>query len=280
MFPALPLCFLKDLSALAPTSLFGFASVVYLVFVICLRFYDGSYQTGGAYFKDLSSDRQPAVPKEHMFEMGSSSLVLLNALAMAFLPHYNGPKYYRELKNHNPYSFFKCTALGMGLAGILYVTAMIVGYQTFGSSTQSVITQSYAQTDMLMNVARLCIGISILASFPIMFSGLREAVVQLLTDVAGLNCSEVWKQNIITLVMVTIIALLTQLLTDPGVVVGLVGAVCGITCIFLLPCTLYAAALSVDVMAHNVRLQLMLTWIFRLLGVFLMVGGVYATFKF
>jgi len=280
MFPALPLCFLKDLSALAPTSVFGFASVVYLVFVMCLRLYDGSYSSGGIYFQDLPSDHQPAVPKEHMFEMGTSSLVLLNALAMAFLPHYNGPKYYRELQNHNPYRFFKCTALGMGLAGILYVSAMIVGYKTFGTATQAVITQSYARTDMLMNVARLCLGISILASFPIMFSGLREAIVQLLTDFASMQCNEVWKQNSITTVLVTLIAFLTQLLTDPGMVVGLVGAVCGIACIFLLPCTLYSAALSVDVMATNVRLQLMVTGAFKLLGVFLMVGGVYATFNF
>jgi len=212
--------------------------------------------------------------------MGTSSLVLLNALAMAFLPHYNGPKYYRELRNHNPYQFFKCTALGMGLAGALYVTAMIVGYKTFGTATQAVITQSYARTDMLMNVARLCLGISILASFPIMFSGLREAVVQLLTEWCATRCDEVWKQNTITTVLVTVIAFLTQVVTDPGVVVGLVGAVCGIGCIFLLPCTLYAAALSVDVMATNVRLQLLLTGVFRLLGVFLMVGGVYATFRF
>lgn len=280
MFPALPLCFLKDLSALAPTSFFGFASVVYLVFVMCLRFYDGSYSPGGVYFQDLPSDNRPALPNEHMFEIGTSSLVLLNALAMAFLPHYNGPKYYRELQNHNPYRFFKCTALGMGLAGVLYVTAMAVGYKTFGAATQAVITQSYARTDMLMNIARLCLGVSILASFPIMFSGLREAVVQLLTDFGTVQCNEVWKQNSITTVLVTLIAFLTQLLTDPGVVVGLVGAVCGTACIFLLPCTLYSAALSVDVMATHVGLQLMVTRAFRFVGVFLMVGGVYATFIF
>jgi len=160
------------------------------------------------------------------------------------------------------------------------LTAMIVGYKTFGNSTQAVITQSYARTDMLMNIARLCLGISILASFPIMFSGLREAVVQLLTDFARVPCDEVWKQNAITTVLVASIAFLAQLMTDPGVVVGLVGAVCGIACIFLLPCTLYAAALKVDVMATNVGAQLLLTGAFRLLGVFLMVGGVYATFKF
>merc|ERR1719352_1654782 len=37
LFPALPLCFLKDLSALAPTSMISFMAIVYLVAVMCVR---------------------------------------------------------------------------------------------------------------------------------------------------------------------------------------------------------------------------------------------------
>mmetsp|Transcript_12742 Transcript_12742/g.20625 ORF Transcript_12742/g.20625 Transcript_12742/m.20625 type:complete len:588 (+) Transcript_12742:49-1812(+) len=295
LFPTLPLCFLKDLSALAPTSLLGLLSVIYLVLVICYRKFDGSYLPGGHFFADLPVDSQPSVPHDHLFQFGLPSLVLVNALLMGFLPHYNGCKYYRELENHNPSRFFTFTALGMGAAVCLYAIAMLVGYQTFGSPTQSVITESYSSNDMLINVARLCIGFSILFSFPIMFSGLREAILQLLTDFAHVECEQVWKQDVITVVMVVVIAFLTSILTDVGLVVGLVGPICGIAAIFLMPCTLYAAALKwrvsslvdsstsdfhSDAYDKNMYAQIFLARSLSVLGVFLMIGGVYATFAY
>jgi amino acid permease len=293
LFPTLPLCFLKDLSALAPTSLLGLFSVIYLVIVIVLRSFDGSYAPGGHFYVELPVASKPSVPQGHLFQFGLPSLVLINALAMGFLPHYNGCKYYRELEDHNPKRFLKCTMAGMGAAAFLYSIAMLAGYRSFGSATQSVITESYSSDDLLINIARVAIGSSILFSFPIMFSGLREAFLQMLSDVGKIECKEVWKQDSITFVMVVLIAFLTSILTDAGLVVGLVGPICGCAAIFLVPCTLYAAALkwrvshltadghaSREASDKNMSGQIFLARALTVLGVFLMVGGVYATFAY
>jgi sodium-coupled neutral amino acid transporter 11 len=270
---------MKDLSALAPTSMLSLLSVVFLVTVMCARMFDGSYAPGGQFYEEMPK-LAPAAPLSQWFEFGLPSLVLMNALAMAFLPHYNGCKYYRELKNHHPYRFLTCTAMGMGSVATLYVVAMLVGQHTFGSNTKPVITESYSRNDVLINMARLCMGLSILFSFPIMFSGLREACLKLLEDFGQINCEQVWKQDIFSLCMVVFIAFLSSILKETGMVVGLVGAICGYSIIFLVPCTLYAAAVRVDVMETHPHQQVLLTRVLSALGILLIIGGVYATLVF
>merc|ERR1719217_1381825 len=108
------------------------------------------------------------------------SLVLVNFLAMAFLSHYNGCKYYRELEHHTPARLAKCTAMGMGFTSAFYVVTAVAAYETFGTTAHSVILENYAKDDGLANGARVGMGFSIIASFPLMFSGLREAVLELM----------------------------------------------------------------------------------------------------
>lgn len=58
--PILPLCLLKDLSALKYSSMTGLAGIVYTCFFVGKRLFDKSYSPGGKFFDFMSSHLQPA----------------------------------------------------------------------------------------------------------------------------------------------------------------------------------------------------------------------------
>jgi len=278
LFPLLPLCLLKNLSALSKTSIFALVAVIYTAFVMVVRALDGSYKAGGMYFADVPKALAPDVPTQHLFGFGMQSLSLVNALAIAFFAHYNGCKYYRELERHTPNRLLRCTATSMGISVLLYMVTMTAGFQTFGMNSNAVILANYSQNDSLLNMARLGIGLSIIASFPNMFSGLREAAIALLKH--GSENESDWdmilRQDVLSMSLLALITGLALAMSDTSVVVGLVGAMCGSTIIYIVPCSLYAASIQTFLTDPNsatiVGLRLLIA-----LGVALAVGGCYTT---
>jgi len=276
LFPTLPLCLLKDLSALAPSSAFAVVSVLFCAVIMCLRATDGSYEKGGYFYKDLAPTLRPQVPENHLWDFGLSSLALVNMLAMAFLTHYNGCKYYRELKSHNPTFFRRCTAIGMGICVSLFAVICTATYKTFGSAADGMILKNYSRNDALINVARIGMGFSIVASFPLMFSGLREAVITCLNlffPDGPLDTELVLTQNILSLVLLTLVVGCAVVLTDAGVVVGVVGAVCGNAVIYIIPCLLYASSIRLMQGGAGHMLEVSFQGFLIVLGACLAIGG-------
>merc|ERR1719316_1135750 len=237
-----------------------------------VRCFDGSYAAGGRFAK-----AQPTTPAQvqggHLWNFGIGSLVLVNALAMGFLSHYNGCKYYRELANHTPAKLCSCTAKAMGLSSLVFAICAFAGYSTFGDSSDGVILNNYAEDDQVINVARIGMGLSIIASFPLMFSGLREAVMTLF-ERAGADLDLVWKQDLLSVVMLLVILSVALFLTDAGLVVGVVGAVCGSAIIYVIPSILYAAAIEMFLSPDKHRTELGALRCLAVGGVVLGVSGV------
>jgi len=247
LFPTLPLCLVKDLSALSFTSIFALVATVYMVGVMVLRCLDGSYAEGGSYYSDLEPAFAPNVPSTHLWEIGLPSLTLVNALALGFLTHYNACKYYRELKDHTPAKLATYTRIGMGLIVLLFAVVMVAGFQTFGTNANSVILKNYSRKDTAINAARLGMGFSIVASFPLMFSGLREACIILLKQMnpaAEEEWDSIWRQDLLSMCLLALITAVALVVTDAGMVVGVVGSICGISVIYIVPSILYAGAIQ------------------------------------
>jgi len=278
-FPLLPLCMLKDLSALAPTSFGALLAVLFTAVMMLVRYFDGTYAPGGAF-----NPTGVQTPQEsHMWKVGPSSLVLVNALAVAFLCHYNGCKYYREYVNHRPARFGSRIALAFTGCVILFAICMTVGYATFGANSAGVILNNYAPGDSLATVARIGMGLANVFSFPLMFSGLREATLALIcfawpqmTD----TCELVLFQNAMSAGLLSVITFATVMLTDVGIVVGLVGAIAGSTIIYVIPCLLFETTMrkhmDVDGVTKNFGERLLVRGI-GTIGLLLIVGGTIAT---
>ena len=87
----LPLSLVKDLSALAFTSILGFLAVMYTVVFIVIRALDGTYNIGtGKFAMDGILAAMPTFEKSSLWNFDFSSLVLASNLGLAYIAHYNG----------------------------------------------------------------------------------------------------------------------------------------------------------------------------------------------
>jgi sodium-coupled neutral amino acid transporter 11 len=82
-----PLSLIKDLSALAFTSILGFAAIIYTVLFIIVRSLDGSYKLpGGKFLQDGLIAAMPAFERSSLWNFDFTSLVLASNLGLACKP--------------------------------------------------------------------------------------------------------------------------------------------------------------------------------------------------
>jgi amino acid permease len=274
LFPTLPLCYLKNLSALAySSSVAGFA-MVYVAIVMLVRAFDGSYAQGGQFFGAVHVD----VPAGgSLWTMKANSIIILNILSMAFHCHCNACKYYRELNKVSPNQFGKTTLIGMSICGVLYAVMGFSGFKTFGLDSAGTILQSYAEADVPINIGRVLVSLSLIASFGIMFVAFREAVMGLVRfrPIWVHALERVWEQDVLSTVLVLIVMVVGIFCKDTGLTDGFVGALCGNAIVFVIPTVLYVAAVKTHLdMRRNNRILAACYFIITLGVVFAIAGCV------
>jgi amino acid permease len=132
----LPMSLIKNLSALAFTSILGFCAIMYTVLFINYRALDGSYKIGsGKFVTDGVLKVLPSFEKSSLWNINFSSLVLASNLGLAYVAHYNSPSMYRELKDTNSKRYSKMVNIAYTLLIMLYLITMGGGYSTFGDNT-------------------------------------------------------------------------------------------------------------------------------------------------
>lgn len=272
-FPLLPLCFMKDLSALAPTSFGALIAVLYTLAVMVVRYADESYKEKGRFYVKHEIDTA-----NHTMTFGFGSLQLVNALSVAFLCHYNGCKYYREFIGHTPGRFRQVVGIAFSLVSCLFAVAMLFGYMTFNKLSESVILNNYSKDDLMINIARLAMGLANVFSFPLMFSGLREQAIELIVffmPTRAATTEFVWFQNSLSTIMLVLVIVVAIIVTDASIVIGLVGSLCGSATIYVIPCILfYGCTDKSDLCDPRERI---LVKVIGFVGVFLMVAGAAVT---
>merc|ERR1740121_1877457 len=90
----------------------------------------------------------------------------------------------------------------------------------------------------------------------------------------------VWKQDFLSMGLLAMITSVALVVTDAGLVVGLVGAICGSAIIYVVPCTLYAEAIKNVLSVEKQRLDLIWLRCLAALGVGLGIAGCYASLAF
>jgi len=220
-----PLCLLPDLSALAPAAYAGVAAVFYSAWFIIKRFLDGSCALGGALASSL-----PVPPELGQVSSGRVSLgtcVLFNMLSTAFMAHTNGVRFYNELEGRTPAKFSKCVTTGFMLSAAFYGLVMLAGYKTFGAASQGLILNNYATSDNLAKLGRAATGVSILGSYPLLFTSLRDVIISSfksspLLSSLGARCSAASSPSWIALSLTTLAAVTATAIatSDVGFVVS------------------------------------------------------------
>jgi amino acid permease len=240
-----PLSLVKDLSALAFTSILGFAAIVYTVLFIVIRALDGSYTLGSGRFAiEGVLAGMPSFEKSSLFNFDFSSLVLASNLGLAFIAHYNAPSYYRSLTNTNSKRFRTMVNIAFLIIVSLYTVTMTAGYGTFGEACRGNILLNYHPGDILSTLGRFATGLSILFGFPLVACGARESIVGLASSF-GYDSLGADKNHL--LLVIGILAFVTSIsctVKDVSLIVGLTGATLGSLIVYVCPAIIYTKAVS------------------------------------
>lgn len=252
--PILPLCLLKDLSALKYSSMTGLAGIVYTLFFVGKRMVDGTYDEGGKFYDLMPKELHPAdqihFPRKEgnvgvghyitdmpLFHVGRGMLIFMNMCCVAFACHYNAVKYYMELKDRTVRTFGNVMATGVAGTAIVFLGMMILGYGTFGANSQALILNNYHDSDAMAGIARFFTGLAIISGYPLMFSGLKASMFALAKlDKKGVENRE-RKQNTLSVIMLAAIATGACFVREHelATVIGIVGSVFGSVVIYMLP---------------------------------------------
>ena len=238
-----PLCSLKSLAALAPTSALGTAGVVYTAGFMAKRALDGTYKAGATFVKSLSRDLAPKFGST-LVKPGLGLGVFVAMCGTAYMAHFNAPNFFVDAgKDEKKYA--TVVRRGFALSVLLNVAVMVAGYLTFGASSQGLVLNNYAVKDSLASVARLLFGVSTVFTFPLAYAAVKVGVRGVLPKLS---------EKAVVAAPLGLITAIALLLDDVGVVVSLTGALMGSAVIYALPAVMLLKGDKVEKAAWEKKL--------------------------
>eukprot|EP00929_Paragymnodinium_shiwhaense_P038066 TRINITY_DN20180_c0_g1_i1.p1 TRINITY_DN20180_c0_g1~~TRINITY_DN20180_c0_g1_i1.p1 ORF type:complete len:523 (+),score=49.96 TRINITY_DN20180_c0_g1_i1:41-1570(+) len=278
----LPLCFLETFALLRYSSLTGIAGLLYTLSFMTYRWLEGSYLPGGRFYQAVADAGGLASSST---SSAAAPLLLISMLSTAFVVHYNAPKFYRELEKASIARFARLSWIGFSFAGIVFTAFTGVGFLTFGPNAAGFILNSYAANDALAGLARLAIILSTICSYPLVFAGLREGILELLAarkDRLRPAAPSRRYRRMVATCLLGLITLLALVFRDLSQVNALGGALLGSALIYVFPGMLFLGATRPStggLSGPRVRLERMACRFLVLLGIFFAVAGTYVSLR-
>jgi len=264
----LPLCRLKELKRLAPFAMMGIGAMVYTVTAMGFRYFTGAYAAGGA-FQAGTGAVFGTVGAAGIFS--PSAFVLIAMLSTAFSSHYNAPKFYNELRNNTIKRFSIVVASGYSLAAMMYVLVATFGFLTFGPSSATMILQDYAVQDKFMSLSRLAVAASLLTSYPLTFTGVRDSVL----DITKVTNRTNKVLDITTVGLLTFLGILSLTVKDLGAVWAIGGATYGTALTVLIPPVMFIQCVRKNWRLKALRKEIPVAVTTAVLGLCMGVIGTY-----
>ncbi|GMH87740.1 hypothetical protein TrVE_jg2816 [Triparma verrucosa] len=239
--PLAPLCLLDDLSSLQVSSFAGLGGILYTICFVGYRAVTGGYKPGGEYYAqmlDLGESAShllySAPPSTPLFKVSKGTLTLMNMACVAFACHYNGVKYYVELKDRTVNKYSRIMGLGNVTVLMVFFCMMFFGASAFGGASQPLILNNFHPTaDLGASFARGLVGCAIISGYPLMFTGLKSAV----HDLLKIESSPKFTKDCISLAMLAAITGTATFVTEHelGPLLGVVGALFGSAVVYIIP---------------------------------------------
>lgn len=232
----LPLCLMKNLASLAPFSLIGIIGMLYTTLAMGIRYFGGAYAPGGKFVATALAT--PAFGNAGAAAaMSAKTLILTSMLSNAYIAHFNAPKYLAELKNNTMGRFTQVIAWSFGSSVALYSIITALGFLTFGSVSNGLILNNYSTQDILMSCSRVAVGLSVTGSYPLLFDGTRDGLLDLFKVPKEKRTNDLF--NKVTLGVLAFTTLVASKLTDLGLVASVGGATFGTALVFVYPAIMF-----------------------------------------
>jgi amino acid permease len=234
----LPLCLMKNLDALAPFSILGTIGIVLTVTAMATRYFDGSYDLArdGRFVGDLSQDRQPQFGT-YSGPWSGGILVFITMVYEAFVAHYNAPRFLAELKHPTLSRYRLVVGSSFGASSVVYITMTAFGFLTFGGNCNGYILNNYSTNDPLATFCRVAIAFSVLFTYPIVFVGFRDGVLDVLELPHRMQTAN--NLNVLTVVLLTVITALAAMCRDLGFINAVGGGTLATAIVFVFPTLMF-----------------------------------------
>eukprot|EP00526_Cylindrotheca_closterium_P012216 CAMPEP_0113641052 /NCGR_PEP_ID=MMETSP0017_2-20120614/21550_1 /TAXON_ID=2856 /ORGANISM="Cylindrotheca closterium" /LENGTH=463 /DNA_ID=CAMNT_0000552373 /DNA_START=24 /DNA_END=1415 /DNA_ORIENTATION=- /assembly_acc=CAM_ASM_000147 len=232
----LPLCLMKNLASLAPFSLIGIVGMLYTMFAMAMRYFGGAYASGGKYLATALA--APVFGANGAkAALSAKSLILTCMLSNAYIAHFNAPKFLAELKDNTMSRFYQVIGWSFGASVLIYGAMTAFGFLTFGAASNGLILNNYSTNDFLMSMSRIAVAISVTGSYPLLFSGTRDGLLDLFKVSQEKRDNSLF--NKITLGVLAGTTLAAAKLTDLGLVASVGGATFGTALVFIYPAVMF-----------------------------------------
>lgn len=223
-FLLLPLSLLKDLSKLSFSSILGLVATLWGFTLV----------TGDCLSNVDLTDPEGAVQR-NLMPLRVDLFQSLALLSSAFMAHYNSPKFFASLENSTLPRWGTLVASSFGLALVAFSTFALCGFALFGFGVEGNILTNYGGGTQVM-LAWLGMAFSMIFTYPLLFSALRDAASALLvrTGVIRGEMDESFRIAF-TAIMVAVTVLGGTFFTNVAVVNGVKGAILSACLAFIFP---------------------------------------------
>ena len=237
----LPLCWLKNLSSLAPFSLLGVVGMAYTALAMTVRYLDGSYSVpNGPLVMQVAEHLRPSFGSRGWQSVASpQALLLVSMLSTAYMAHFNAPKFYLELQNNTMPRYYTVVAWSFGISILLMGGMAGLGFLTFGGACRGLVLEHYASSDAWMALSKAAVAVSLVFSYPLAFQGCRDGVLDL-CKIKPTNAV----LNGTTIALLGVLTTLAILLKDVSFVLAISGATLGNLLTYVYPAIMLHCAVK------------------------------------
>jgi len=235
----LPLCWLKNLSSLAPFSLIGTIGMLYTAVAMGIRYFGKAYIAPSAAVAAkfvVDTQFQPAFGANGAASvLNPSSFILICMLSTAYMAHFNAAKFFIELKDNTIERFNTVVSTSFGISVAIFAAIASMGFLTFGGATSGLILNNYSTKDVLMSVSRIAVAVSLVFSYPLAFQGARDGMLDLLQIKDRSNTT----LNTLTVALLAAVTAVAYKLRDVSLVLAFAGATLGNALIYVFPALMF-----------------------------------------
>jgi amino acid permease len=209
---------------------------LYTTFAMAMRYFGGAYGTGGKFVATALT--APVFGNAGAkAAISAKSLILTCMLSNAYIAHFNAPKFLAELKNNTMGRFNQVIAWSFGASIALYSMITALGFLTFGAASNGLILNNYSTQDILMSMSRIAVAVSVTGSYPLLFAGTRDGLLDLFKIKQEKRDNAVF--NKVTVAILAVVTLVASKLTDLGLVASVGGATFGTALVFIYPAVMF-----------------------------------------
>eukprot|EP00656_Telonema_subtile_P010132 TRINITY_DN14839_c0_g1_i4.p1 TRINITY_DN14839_c0_g1~~TRINITY_DN14839_c0_g1_i4.p1 ORF type:complete len:332 (-),score=78.29 TRINITY_DN14839_c0_g1_i4:123-1118(-) len=231
----LPLCLLRDMSALSKTSAVSMSADVVIILIVVFKVMAGAESAE----EEVSAEcmGHPKGVQEPMWSFSHAAYMqAFGAMCFAYVCHHSSFLVYTSLANPTPKRWLMVTNISIGFAITASLTLSIAGYAAFGNDTKANVLSNFPTDDAAINVCRLCLAITMFFTFPMEFFVVRHAFLSLF--MAGKEIST-FVHVTVTMCWFVLGLVIGLAVTDLGFVLELTGGFSATFLGFILPAACY-----------------------------------------